>query len=476
MSTPNPNRGIRVRPARRRYGAEQGSVLVIVLWVALGLVSITLYFASSMNLELRAADNRVAGIAADQAIEGGIRYVRYILSNLATNGTVPDVTTYQSEAVPIGDAHIWLIGRAGDYQSQIQPDQVFFGLIDEGSKMNLNTITVDRLTLLTNMTQELAANIVDWRSTNGTTSANGDGPSIYSQFQPPYLCKNGPFETVDELRLVYPMDMGTLVGEDFNRNGALDPSETDTNYNGVVDPGLLEYFTVYSREPSSQRVNVSVVSSGSTQLRSLLQTNLSGARLTAVMQAVGLTPAGGGGGGGGRGGGGGGPPAVQTYASVLQFFLRSGMTADEFAPIANNLTTSTGSSIYGRINVSTASPAVLTSLPGITADVIPQLIAYRQSNPTKLTSIAWLVDALGRTSSALTRLAAAGDLITCQSYQFTADIAALGPYGRGYRRVKCVFDNSTGTPLLVYRQDLSSLGWALGKYVRNAWLAAKDTR
>src|SRR5215467_14214300 len=73
----------RARPSSK--GSEiSGSVLVVVLWVALGLVTITLYFASSMSLELKAADNRVSGLASDQAIEGGIRYVQYLLSNLAT--------------------------------------------------------------------------------------------------------------------------------------------------------------------------------------------------------------------------------------------------------------------------------------------------------------------------------------------------------------------------------------------------------
>src|SRR5262249_54427445 len=152
-----------------------------------------------------------------------------VLALSSTNGGVPDITSYRSQAVPVGDAHFWLIGRPGDYQ--VQPDEVFFGLIDEGSKLNLNNVTVDNLSLLTNMTPELAANIVDWRDTNGAVSANGDGPTIYSQFQPPYICKNSPFETIDELRLIYPTDVGTLLGEDFNRNGALDPSETDTNRN-----------------------------------------------------------------------------------------------------------------------------------------------------------------------------------------------------------------------------------------------------
>ena len=88
-----------------------GSVLVIVLWLAFGLVTIALYFADSMSAELRAADNRVAGLAADQAIEGAARYVSSILSTYATNGVVPDLTEYKAEAVPVGGAHFWIIGR-----------------------------------------------------------------------------------------------------------------------------------------------------------------------------------------------------------------------------------------------------------------------------------------------------------------------------------------------------------------------------
>ena len=111
----------------------------------------------------------------------------------------------------------------------------------------------------------------------------------------------------------------------------------------------------------------------------------------------------------------------------------------------------------------------------MTSDTVQQLVNYRQSNPDRLTSIAWVRDALSSSTSALTTLAE-GDHITAQSYQFSADVAALGPYGRGYRRVKFVFDTSGGTPKIVYRQDLSQLGWALGRYVRQTWLAAKDTR
>jgi len=39
-----------------------------------------------------------------------------------------------------------------------------------------------------------------------------------------------------------------------------------------------------------------------------------------------------------------------------------------------------------------------------------------------------------------------------------------------------VFDTSDGTPRIVYRQDLTHLGWALGKQGRAALLVAKGMR
>ena len=71
---------------------ENASVLIIVLWICIGLVSIALYFANSMTYELQASDNRVSGLSADQAIEGAARYVGYVLQNFSTNGAVPDPT------------------------------------------------------------------------------------------------------------------------------------------------------------------------------------------------------------------------------------------------------------------------------------------------------------------------------------------------------------------------------------------------
>ena len=462
---------------------ENGSVLIIVIWVAFGLVSLALYFAHSMSFELRSSDNRVAAIEAEQAIEGAARYVSNVLANTITQqqlpGVMPDPLSYRSEAVPVGDARFWLIGRDTNTW-QNGPDRLTFGLVDEASKLNLNTATMDMLQALPSMTAELAANIVAWRQSTNDASVGGAQSETYLRLQPPYLCKNAPFETVDELRLVYGLNLELLFGEDSNLNGLLDPNETDRetlppldNRDGRLDPGLLEYVTVYSREPTT-RTNVN----NPQQLQALLTSVFDSTRANQIVQQVRAAQGGGPGTGGGRpgaGGGGGGPGGpggtVTSFTSLLEFYMSSGMTAEEFAQLEASITATTN--IQSLVNVNTASEAVLTCIPGIGTDKAPALVAYRQSNPGQANSIGWVADALDRD---LTRVRLAGPYITAHSYQFTADVAAVGHHGRGYRRVKFVFDTSDGTPRIVYRQDLTHLGWALGKQGRADLLVAKGMR
>lgn len=430
--------------SRRRL--QRGSVLIIVLWIALGLVAITLYFANSMSSELRASDNRVAALVADQAIEGAARYVARVLTQQATNGIVPYVTDYANEAVLVGKAHFWLIGRD---DGQGSPNQITFGLVDEGSKLNLNNtnVTVEMLELLPRMTPELAAAIIDWRDADSTISASGAEAETYGRLRPPYLCKNAPFDSVDELRLVSGATMDILLGEDVNRNGILDPNETDEDRDGVADPGLLEYVTVCSREPNtrsdgSARIRIS----DRTQLQLLLTQAFSQARANQISNRLG------------------GP--IPSPRSLLEFYLRSGMSAEEFARIETEITTTGGAIIEGRVNVNTASAAVLTCILGIGEDKAQQLVDYRLANSDTVDSVAWVTKVLSRAEAFQ-----AGPFLTGQSYQFSADVAALGPFGRGYRRTRFIFDLSEGTPKIIYRQNLGHLGWALGRETRQTWLA-----
>ena len=133
-----------------------------------------------------------------------------------------------------------------------------FGLSDEAGKINVNallqldngkgdagyTVLMD----LPNMTDDVANAILDWISPSDTPRADGAKDDYYASLTPPYHCKNGPLDSLDELLLVRGVTPQLLFGNDRNRNGVLDADEDDGS--GAVDLGWSAYLTVYSRQPN----------------------------------------------------------------------------------------------------------------------------------------------------------------------------------------------------------------------------------
>ncbi len=461
----------RTAVASRRHGvAERGSVLIIVLWVAFGLVSLAIYFANSSSLELRAADNRVAALEAEQAIAGAARYISNALANVTEPGVPPDSATLKVEAIQIGTARFWLIGQPLDEEDDLE---VTFGLVDEGAKLNLNTATAAMLAKLPRMSAELAAAVVDWRDEDSNPSENGAEDELYARLNPPYRCKNAPFESIEELRLVYGFTQDILYDEDANMNAVLDRNEDDENatapndnHDGKLDRGVLAYVTVHSKQPNTRtngdaKINIATVDAqGLTRL--MTELGISAERVPQVLQRFSTSAP--------PGGTNQPPPAGNnTNGSVLQFYVRSGLTAEEFHLIENDVTTSTNALLEGLVNVNTATATVLACLPGLDAEKADALIATRSGTDTQH-SIAWLKDALEAQVAEQV-----GPFITGRSYVHTADIAALGHHGRGYSRVKFIFDTTEGGAKIRQRLDLTHLGWALGLEVRRQIAEAQDT-
>jgi DNA uptake protein ComE-like DNA-binding protein len=449
-------------------------VLIIVIWICIGLVALTLYFASSMNSELRAADNRVAEIAARQAVAGATRYAESALTQYAVGGVVPDIEDYKSEAVPIGDeARFWFIGRNNNEEPQQLLNEPYYALVDESSKLNLNTATSAMIQALPipGMTPEFADMIVAWRSATSQNAAYAD--NYYSQLTPARHNKGAPYETIDELRLVNGAMLDLLFGEDTNRNGVLDANEDDgdvsaphDDQNGQLLAGLLEYVTVYSSVPATsaagrRRINVTTLTTA--QARQTLQTRLTQSGITTqraaqIMARIPFNAQ--------------NPAQTQALTSVADFMVTSQITAEEFALVHTELTATTATTgiATGLVNVNTASAAVLSAIPGIGTNYASTLVAYRQSHPDEMTSFAWLTQVMPAAA-----IRQAGRYLTDESYQFSADIAAVGRNGRGYCREKVVFDMSTGQPRIVYRQDLTAYGWALGANTRRTLSGTNDT-
>lgn len=431
-----------------RGSARDASVLIVVIWACLGLVALVLVFGQSMAMNYRGAGNDLAAHQADAAIEGAVRYAKYLLSNVEAPGLFPDPATYEHQEVAVGEATFWFLGGASQNALEARP----YGLVDEASRLNVNTAGSEMLALLPGMTPDFAGAIVAWRTPAGSGSSLSGSVSGFGADT--YTPKSGPFETVEEVGMVNGADKVFLYGEDANLNGALDPNEDDgdrtlpaDNSDGKLDPGLLSYLTAFSREPNTRadgtpRINVSDVDRAAPALQTLFAgIPTLATRFAEVRRRF--------------------PPGSPPVSSVLEFYVRSGLKADEFAPLVNALTTRNGDYSSGLVNVNTASQAVLAAIPGIGPDLAATLIGTRQSRTVRDTNIAWAGDVLG-----VGPAIRAGRYLTGSSYQACVDVAAVGRNGRGYRRTRFVIDTSTGTPRIIYRRDLTGLGWSLGNDAR----------
>jgi len=428
-----------MRP-RSQLLLESGSVLIVVLVVCIGLVSLTLLLGHSTLMAYRGSDNDIAGREADQAVEGAAQYAETIIQSGTTIGVMPDSTTYQAQAVPLGESYFWFIGEPDPTDNS---NSVAFGLVDECSKLNLNTATAAMLENLPGMTQELAEAIVSWRTSTSSSSSATSTASASS------VEKNAPFETVEELAQVDGgTDMEILYGNDTNLNHVMDENETAGGSSGF-SPGLMEYVTVYSREPNtmsdgSKRINVTSVSGTLAALLTGTFGTQRGGQIVRTLRRPG------------------------PIRSVLEFYMKSGMTPAEFAEISPELTATNGAYSVGLINVNTASAAVLECVPGITQALAQQIVSTRQAQTQPTNNLSWVASILGPQVSVQ-----AGPYLTAETFQITADVAAVGRHGRGYRRTLFVIDNSTGTPQIVYRRNMAPLGWALGSQARQ-FIAAQQ--
>jgi type II secretory pathway component PulK len=441
----------------KTFQSRQGSVLIIVLWITSGLVSIALLFGYAMTLEYRASDNSLAGMQAAQAVESAVRYATYIITNAEEQGKLPDIDEYETEWVAMGESTFWFIGRS---VGESMNDALVSGLVCESSKLNLNTATQEMLEALPYMTTELAAAIIDWRDEDEDVSENGAESEAYLMRSPAFECKNAPFETVEELNLLIGADWNILYGEDSNRNGILDANEDDgaeslpeDNRDGRLDCGILEYLTIYSSEPNTdsdgeERININ--GEDSQELIELLQEELGEDAANEVQQKL----------GGGQ----------TEYKSILEFFVQSGMEKEDFVLIADRITVSEEVR-KGLVNVNTAPEEVLACIPGIGTDNASSLVVYRQSNSENLDSIAWVSEVLEEADAI-----EAGEYLTINSYQFTADVAAVGHDGKGFQRSVFIIDASGEEPVIRYRKDMNRLGWALGEQVYREIALAKDNQ
>ncbi len=429
---------------------QSGTVLIVTIWVVLVLAGLALVFARSVRVAAAVSANQVASLKAESVAAGALEYVvakltEKMQAQTTTSQTSTSGTTDSYEEMQVGEGYFWIL------QLNLEDDREYrYGLTDEAGKINLNTASEEMLLKLPGMTAELAASIIDWRDTDSDVTAGGAEDEYYLLQPTPYHCKNGPFETVDEILLVKGASEDLLYGEDTNLNGLLDPQENDgdvseppDNADGRLDRGFYDYVTVYSTEANvdsegNTRINVSDAAARS-DLQTLLQETFKEDRALEIMGRL---------------------SGSATYTSILDFYYRSGMTYKEFSQIVDKLTTSSETTLPGLVNVNTASKEVLMCLPGLEEKDVDDLIAYRTTHTStsgeEPNSVLWVTEVLDQTKAV-----GIGRYVTVRSNQYSADIIALSGNGRAYKRYKAVLDTQKTTPRVVYWREITNFGWPL---------------
>ncbi len=262
------------RQRNRQHGQRQGMLLVIVL-VTIVILSLSVYtFTALMQTEEEASRLGTRQLQSKNLVDSGMDFVRLYLSNSEATirekgGRWDNPTYFQAVPVAVSNSNAALVGYFSVATSSLDeegaPEGQRFGLIDESSKINLNTMPYAEATLalsggnvrdllmgLPEMTEEIADSILDWMDADDDARDYGVESSYYEGLSPPYSAKNGPMDSLDELLLVYGVTPQLLFGLDSNRNGILDPAEMIGTDASSVDAemylGWANYLTLYSNE------------------------------------------------------------------------------------------------------------------------------------------------------------------------------------------------------------------------------------
>lgn len=121
---------------------------------------------------------------------------------------------------------------------------------------------------LPGMTEEIADCILDWIDDDDDVRELGAELDYYDGLGVPYSPRNGPITSLDELLKIKGIDSWLLYGEDANRNGLLDPNEDDgearppdDDADGILTLGWSSLLTTTAREVNlradgEERLNV----------------------------------------------------------------------------------------------------------------------------------------------------------------------------------------------------------------------------
>jgi hypothetical protein len=510
----------------RRGGRRRGVVLLIVLFVVV-ILSLSAYtFTELMLTQYDAAKHNQRTVQARFLVDSAVARIELLLmqdditrqesGGLFHNPFLFQGVTVVPELDPRERGAFTVLSPLLDPMGL--PAGIRYGLEDESARLNLHLLLVadqiveqggrNLLMTLPGMTEDTADAIMDWMDSDSEPREMGAEMEYYSMLQPPYMPKNAPLDTVEELLLVRGVWPQFLFGYDTNRNGVLDFHEQQQGgLQGMLgDPemaamvrGWSPYLTLYSAEKNRNMLgmprvflnqedmemlyaeltelideewarfivayrqygpagdqqpgnaqNPPGVFSGDLDLTQPAQT-----QITQVLDLIGARvsiP------------GAGGQPAILESPFPADILLMN----DYLPTLLDNVTVNSEATIPGRININQAPRPLLLGIPGMTEELVDLIIESRVSaqenaaeNPNYRFETWLLTDGLLINEDGSPDLATMKQLVPFINAGGDVYRAQIVGYYQGFgasARVEVVLDGSGLAPRRLLWRDLSHLG------------------
>ena len=228
-------------------GGEHGMVLVFVLLIIMVLAVILLEFSYESNLEVEIAGNSWHSEQALNCADAGINFALAVLRrnpDALHDDTLGPLLSAQT-AIPIGDGECKVVVEVENGRLNINALTSTDGRMDRPRVEQMLRL-VDLLNAQEGMdppiSYDVVASMVDWVTDNDDTTLlswvqgenEGAKNDYYLGLTPPYLCKNAPFDSLDELLRV--RDMTPFI---FNGR----PANDDAGIQAIA--GMRDQLTVY---------------------------------------------------------------------------------------------------------------------------------------------------------------------------------------------------------------------------------------
>ena len=199
----------------------------MVMWMSAALAAIAFSLATSVRGETDRTSTTVDDLRSYYIATGAIQRA---IMDIQQGGVAPDAPGYH-----LGRLRLTYAFPTGDAVVEIIP---------ETAKLNMNTITGEKLVVLLTAlgldaehAQEAAAAIVDWRKPLGTQSA-GSFDEFYLSQTPSFRARHASFEEIEELLSVKGVTPDLYYGT-FVRDTTMDPPQL------VARGGLKDCLSVY---------------------------------------------------------------------------------------------------------------------------------------------------------------------------------------------------------------------------------------